>query len=160
MYYICGVPGLSILIVYPLWFSLLKWVISCIFSNQAQGGVSFYYYYKDYLKSEKNIAIYLQLYCCSLFCYFVTVCLRYIAVQCNLDYPDFVYPDPQLSRLAGDQKVHYHACAEDVANDSYGCGYRLSDELWTLQACLGQNWLTKVLFWALLAMITMHGYRL
>ena len=63
----------------------------------------------------------------------------YIAVQCNLDYPDFVYPDPQLSRLAGDQKVHYHACAEDVANDSYGCGYRLSDELWTLQACLGQN---------------------
>ena len=30
-------------------------------------------------------------------------------LQCNLDYPDLVYPEPRLSGLAGDQKVHYHA---------------------------------------------------
>ena len=40
-----------------------------------------------------------------------------VHVQCNLDYPDLVYPDPRLSGLAGDQKVHYHACAEGVASD-------------------------------------------
>ena len=40
-----------------------------------------------------------------------------ISLQCNLDYPDLVYPDPRLSGLAGDQKIHYHACAEGVAND-------------------------------------------
>ena len=39
------------------------------------------------------------------------------SVQCNLDYPDLVYPDPRLSGLAGDQKVHHHACAEGVASD-------------------------------------------
>ena len=33
-------------------------------------------------------------------------------VQCNLDYPD-----PRLSGLAGDQKIHYHACTEGVASD-------------------------------------------
>ena len=39
-------------------------------------------------------------------------------IQCNLaDYPDLVYPEPRLSRLAGDQKLHYHACAEGMAND-------------------------------------------
>ena len=38
-------------------------------------------------------------------------------VQCNLDYLDLVYPDPWLSRLAGDQKMHYYACAEGVASD-------------------------------------------
>ena len=38
-------------------------------------------------------------------------------VQCNLDYPDLVYPDPRLSGLAGDQILHYHACAEGVTND-------------------------------------------
>ena len=36
---------------------------------------------------------------------------------------------------AGDQKVHYHACAEVVANDLYGCGHKLNDELPTLQTC-------------------------
>ena len=38
-------------------------------------------------------------------------------IQCNLDYPDLVYPDPRLSRVAGDQILHYHACAKGVAND-------------------------------------------
>ena len=38
-------------------------------------------------------------------------------VQCNLDYPDLVYPEPRLSELAGDQKIHYHACVEGMAND-------------------------------------------
>ena len=39
-------------------------------------------------------------------------------IQCNLaDYPDLVYLEPRLSRLAGDQKLHYHACAEGMAND-------------------------------------------
>ena len=38
-------------------------------------------------------------------------------VQCNLDYLDLVYLDPQLPGLAGDQKIRYHACAEGVAND-------------------------------------------
>ena len=37
-----------------------------------------------------------------------------------------VYPEPRLSRLAGDQKIHYHTCAEGVASDLCGCGYRLS----------------------------------
>ena len=46
-----------------------------------------------------------------------TVMTQFLHVQCNLDYPDLVYPDPQLSGLAGDQKVHHHACAEGVAND-------------------------------------------
>ena len=27
-------------------------------------------------------------------------------LQCNLDYPDLVYPEPRLSRLAWDQQVH------------------------------------------------------
>ena len=38
-------------------------------------------------------------------------------IQCNLDYPDLVYPDSRLSGLASDQILHYHACAEGVAND-------------------------------------------
>ena len=38
-------------------------------------------------------------------------------LQCNLNYPDLVYPDPQLSGLAGDQKMHYYTCAEGVASD-------------------------------------------
>ena len=42
------------------------------------------------------------------------LCGGIIIIQCNLDYPDLVYPGP---RLAGDQKIHYHACAEGVAND-------------------------------------------
>lgn len=33
-------------------------------------------------------------------------------VQCNLDCPDLVYPEPQLS-----QKIHYYACTEGVIND-------------------------------------------
>ena len=43
--------------------------------------------------------------------------LIYMYVQCNLNYLDLVYPDPRLSGLAGDQKVHYHACTEGEAND-------------------------------------------
>ena len=43
------------------------------------------------------------------------VLISTIIVQCNLDYPDLVYPDPRLSGLAGDQKIHYNACAEGVA---------------------------------------------
>ena len=38
-------------------------------------------------------------------------------LQCNLNYLDLVYPKPWLSRLAGHQKIHYHACAEGLAND-------------------------------------------
>ena len=38
------------------------------------------------------------------------VCTMY--VQCNLDCPDLVYPEPQLS-----QKIHYYACTEGVIND-------------------------------------------
>ena len=37
-----------------------------------------------------------------------------LQVQCNLD---LVYPELQLSGLARDQKVHYHACAAGLAND-------------------------------------------
>ena len=36
------------------------------------------------------------------------------SAQCNLDYPDLIYLEPQLSGLAGD---HYHTCVEGVAND-------------------------------------------
>ena len=43
--------------------------------------------------------------------------LEHIKVQCDIDYLDLVYPDPRLSGLAGDQKVHYHVCAEGVASD-------------------------------------------
>ena len=43
--------------------------------------------------------------------------IPHLSVQCNLDYPNLIYPDPRLSRLAGDQKIHYHACAEGVASD-------------------------------------------
>ena len=49
----------------------------------------------------------------------------------------------QLSRLAGEQQMHYYPCTEGVANDARGCGDRLSDELdratMVLQTCLGQN---------------------
>ena len=40
-----------------------------------------------------------------------------IVLQCNLDYPDLVYPEPRLSGLVGDKKIHYHACTEGLAND-------------------------------------------
>ena len=50
----------------------------------------------------------------------------------------------RLSGLAGDQKIHYHAYTESMANDFYRWKTKLY-ELWTLQACLGQNWLTKVI---------------
>ena len=39
------------------------------------------------------------------------------AIQCNLNYPDLVYPEPRLSGLARDLKVHYHACAEGMTDD-------------------------------------------
>ena len=29
-------------------------------------------------------------------------------VQCNLDYPNLVYPEPRLSRLVGHQTMYYH----------------------------------------------------
>ena len=49
---------------------------------------------------------------------FETIDLQQILVlQCNLDYPDLVYPEPRLSRLPGHQKIRYHTCAEGVAND-------------------------------------------
>ena len=38
-------------------------------------------------------------------------------VQCNLDYPDLIYPEPQLSGLARDLKIHYHASTEGVIDD-------------------------------------------
>ena len=57
-------------------------------------------------------------------CSIISISVRYwwtvdhpILIQCNLDYPDLVYPDPRLSGLAGDQNIHYHACAEGVASD-------------------------------------------
>jgi hypothetical protein len=41
-----------------------------------------------------------------------------IQVQCNLYYPDLVYPEPQLSGLAEDHmKLHHYACAEGVTDD-------------------------------------------
>ena len=40
-----------------------------------------------------------------------------LLIQCNLDYLDLVYPDSQLSGLAGDQKIHYHACTEGTTSD-------------------------------------------
>ena len=30
-----------------------------------------------------------------------------------------LYMQPRLSRLAGDQKIHYHTCAEGMANDHF-----------------------------------------
>ena len=63
----------------------------------------------------------------------------------------------QLSRLAGEQQMHYYPCTEGVADDVCGCDDRLGDELdratMVLQICLGQNWLTSVLFQTLLAII-------
>ena len=40
------------------------------------------------------------------------VLLYYYNIQCNL-----VYPEPRLSGLARDLKIHYHACAEGVTDD-------------------------------------------
>ena len=50
-------------------------------------------------------------------------------IQCNLDYQDFISLEPRLSRLAGDQQIHYYACTEGVANDICGCGDKMSSEL-------------------------------
>ena len=36
----------------------------------------------------------------------------YYNIQCNL-----IYPEPRLSGLARDLKIHYHACAEGVTDD-------------------------------------------
>ena len=58
-------------------------------------------------------------------------------IQCNLDYLDLIYQDPRLSGLAGNKKIHYHAHTEGVANDLFGCGHRLRDEL---RACSGQSY--------------------
>ena len=75
-------------------------------------------------------------------------------IQCNLNYPDLIYPEPRLSGLAGDQKIHYHACAEGMANDpvtgwtmSYGlCRIALakidwpelfSEHRWPWSCCIG-----------------------
>ena len=46
--------------------------------------------------------------------FYFTLNNEIITLQCNLDYPDLVYPDHRLSGLAGD---HYHAYAEGVASD-------------------------------------------
>ena len=43
--------------------------------------------------------------------------LKNLIIQCNLDYLDLVYPEPRLSGLARDLKIHYHACAKGVTND-------------------------------------------
>ena len=60
----------------------------------------------------------------------------YNIIQCNLDYPDLIYPETRLSGLAGHQQIHYHAYAEGVTNALCGCGY-MSYGLYRL--CLGQN---------------------
>ena len=60
-------------------------------------------------------------------------------IQCNLDYPDLVYPELRLSGLAGDQKYITMHAQKAWPMIICGCGHRLSDELQTLQACLGQN---------------------
>ena len=54
-------------------------------------------------------------------------------MQCNLDYSE-----PQLS---GQETRKYIITHAQKAEPMIFCefGYRLSDELWTLQACLGQN---------------------
>ena len=35
---------------------------------------------------------------------------------CNLDYRVLIHPEPRLSGLAGDQKIHYYECADGIAN--------------------------------------------
>ena len=40
-----------------------------------------------------------------------------LSVQCNLDYPDLVYPEPRLSGLARYLKRQYYTCAEGVTDD-------------------------------------------
>ena len=30
----------------------------------------------------------------------------YMQVQCNFDYPDLIYPEPQLFELSWDQQIH------------------------------------------------------
>ena len=43
-----------------------------------------------------------------------------MVLQCNLDCPDLVYPEPRLSGLAEatrDQQIHYYACAEGIVDD-------------------------------------------
>ena len=57
---------------------------------------------------------------------------------------------PSIIRTRKRQEIHYHACTEDVANDLFGYGHRLRDEL---RACFGQSSLIGLLFWTLLAMI-------
>ena len=49
-------------------------------------------------------------------CWAIWVCL----LQCNLDYPDLIYPEPRLSRLAWDPQIHYYACTEGMADEILG----------------------------------------
>ena len=63
----------------------------------------------------------------------VTKCI----VQCNLEYLDLVYLDPRLSRLTEDHIATHVQNAWLMIFCVHG--HRLSDELWTLQTCLGLN---------------------
>ena len=63
-------------------------------------------------------------------------------LQCNLDHLDLVYPELQLSRLAGDQQIHYYTCTEGVADSLLWVWWWIKQ--WATmvrQTCLGQNWL-------------------
>ena len=84
-------------------------------------------------------------------------------IQCNLDYLDHVYPEPSwLSGQAGDQKIHHHAMHRRYGQWSFVgvvTGWVMSYSkstlvlthpwLRSLLTCLGQNWLTRALFWIL-----------
>ena len=43
--------------------------------------------------------------------------------------PQFIYPEPRLSRLTSDQQIHQYACVEGMANDLLGVWQQLNDEL-------------------------------
>ena len=60
----------------------------------------------------------------------------------------------QLSGLAGDQQIHYYACAEGVTDGLMWVWWQVEcNATIVLQTYFGQNWLTSILFWTLLAMI-------
>ena len=57
----------------------------------------------------------------------------------------------QLSGLAGDQQIHYYACAEVVTDGLMWMWWQVERNATIV--LFGKNWLTSILFWALLAMI-------
>ena len=54
---------------------------------------------------------------CKSYPWYIIIIMERSIIQCNLDYPDLVYPEPRLSGLARDLKIDYHTCAEGVTDD-------------------------------------------